>query len=671
MREAASPEARFPLRASLLLLALAAGVSGCTSLDSTAVDVAYAEPSLGGDTLTLDGFTFRDLNHDGRLQPYEDWRLPAARRAQDLVARMRLSEKSAAMMHPYASDDSGHYDAAKVEQQIAAGYNTFITGLTLAPGELARANNAVQKMAERSRLGIPVTFSSDPRNIYSKVRGASVDAEGFSQWPNPLGLAALGDTDLARRYGDITRQELKAVGIRVSLSPQIDLASEPRWGRLFGTFGDDPELSALLARAEIEGIQSGDNGLGADSVVAVAKHFAGYGAAREGYDAIMPYASTLDFDAGDDSFDTHLIPFEGAFSADVGSVMVTYGALPAGITAKGITLGTEGGAFNAPLVKELLRGHYDFNGVVMTDWGVTRDCNQICREGLPADMTREEANSLGSRLGVPWGVESLSPEERYARAVSIGVDQFGGSQDADLLAQAVTDGLLSESAIDAAVTRIMRQKFELGLFDNPYVSPQAAEALFASPAFLQQGLETQARSQVLLKNAAVDGGPLLPLQAGRRVYLVGLSAEAARAVGLVPVDRPEMAELAIVNLPMPAGDDHPGFDPYFVEGSLGYADDEPAYSMLKSLAGKLPVIALADLSRPAILTPVAAQSQAVLGNFGASDNAILSVITGVIPPQGRLPMALPADNNAVTEQRSEIPNDLDDPEFPRGFGLGY
>jgi beta-glucosidase len=212
-----------------------------------------AQPALthrSAPILTVDGLKFKDLNRNGRLDPYEDWRLSPQVRAKDLVSRMTLGEKAGVMMHGaivlLKDAKPGAYDSAAMEKLILETHvNSFITRLGGDATHLAEQDNLVQEIAERDRLGIPVTISTDPRNHFQFIRGASAEHGSFSLWPETLGLAALHDPSAIRRFGDIARQEYLAVGITEALSPQADLATEPRWARINGTFGEDADLGRL------------------------------------------------------------------------------------------------------------------------------------------------------------------------------------------------------------------------------------------------------------------------------------------------------------------------------------------------------------------------------------------------------------------------------------------
>jgi beta-glucosidase len=547
------------------------------------------------------------------------------------------------------------YDLAAAEKTILGSHvSSLITRLAVEPSALAAQNNALQEIAERARLAIPLTISTDPRNHFQPTIGASVAASGFSQWPETLGLAATRDPELVRRFADVARQEYRAVGITMALSPQADLATEPRWPRIAGTFGEDPDLARDLVRAYVEGFQNGAAGIGRDSVVTVVKHWVGYGAAVDGWDGHNYYGRFCRLGG---ALDLHVRPFEGAFAARVGGVMPTYTILE-DVTIDGRPLEPVGGGFNRTLLTEMLRGRHRFDGVILSDWGITRDCGESCRTGATPHTFAD--------IAMPWGVESLSVVERFAKGVAAGLDQFGGTEESARLVEAVRAGLLSEARLDESVRRILLQKFQLGLFEAPFVDPARAAEVVGSAAFRAEAEAAQRRSLVVLENAAGT----LPLQAGTRVLLHGVDAGAARASGLLPVERPEDAQVAVLRLQAPFERPHPNF--FFGrmqhEGRLDFRDGDPGYEQLETLSARLPAIVAVYLDRPAILANVRDKAKALLGEFGASDAALLDVLTGRAEPRGRLPFELPSSMAEVEAQAPGRPHDTKSPLYPIGAG---
>ena len=669
----------FALRLSTALLAIgAAAPRGVSPQARPAGGAPPSQPQLGTRGVPIiqrDGLRFKDLNRSGAVDSYEDWRLTPEARARDLVGRMTLEEKAGTMMHgtargvgPMAMAGVGTtYDTAANRALIdGAKVTSMITRLGGEPAALAAQNNALQEIAERTRLGIPVTVSTDPRHHFQYVLGASITEGQFSQWPETLGFAALGDTALMKRFGDVARQEYRAVGIHMALSPQADLATEPRWSRINGTFGEDADLAGRLVGAYVAGFQHGTRGVDSVGVQTVVKHWVGYGAAKEGFDSHNYYGRFATFPGA--NFEYHVRPFLPAFAANVAGVMPTYSILE-GATWDGKPIEAVGAGFNHQLLTELLRGRYRFRGIVLTDWAVTNDCEDRCRGGAPAGQRPSFAD-----LGMPWGVEDRSMRARFVQAVKAGVDQFGGTERADMLIDAVRAGELTEARLDSSVQRILTGKFALGLFENPYVEPSEAARRVGTDAFRSEALNAQRRALVLLENQ----GGILPLRAkanntALRVYLRGVSPEVATQRGWTVVTDPKQADVAIVRLTAPFETLHPQyvFGAMQHEGNLAFRDGEPEYEAFKQVSSVVPTVVTVYLDRPAILAPLKERARAVIANFGVSDVALLDVLVGRGKPEGKLPFELPSSMDAVLAQKSDVPHDSPRPLYPLGFGRRY
>ena len=630
--------------------------------------------ALQAPVLNQNGLQFKDLNRNGVLDPYEDWRLTPEQRARDLVTRMTLEEKAGTMMHgtvrstgPSGGVGMGaEYDTAANRKLIdSAKVTNMITRLTADPATIAAQNNVLQRIAENTRLGIPLTISTDPRNHFQNVVGATVQTNRFSQWPEPLGFGAIDDTALTRRFGDIARQEYRAVGIHMALSPQADLATEPRWPRVAGTFGEDAALAERLVRAYVAGFQHGAKGLDTGSVVAVVKHWVGYGAAKDGWDSHTYYGRFASFTGP--NLDYHIRPFVGAFAAQVGGVMPTYSILQ-GATWNGQRIEQVGAGYNRQLLTDILRGAYGFRGIVLTDWAITSECGDRCINGAPAGERPSFAD-----VGMPWGVENLTLRGRFVKAVDAGVDEFGGTERADVLVEAVRKGDLTEARVDSSVLRILTQKFAQGLFEHPYADTAAAARVVGSDAFRAAGLEAQRRALVLLENK----GGLLPLRTPPdkplRVYLHRVAPQAAARAGWTVVDDPKQADVAIMRLTAPFERLHPQyvFGQFFHEGNLAFKDGDADYEAFKRVSAIVPTIVSVYLDRPAILTPLQATARALIANFGVSDEALIDVLTGRAKPEGKLPFELPSSMDAVAAQRPDMPHDSARPLYPFGFGRSY
>jgi beta-glucosidase len=584
--------------------------------------------------------SFRDLNGNGRLDPYEDPSRPLEERVDDLLGQMTLEEKTGLMFHPpiLIPDDGALLEGASPfgthgTTELVRDLHLRHFNIYAAPEPRIHAewSNRLQQLAESTRLGIPVTISSDPRHTVGAV-GASAAANGLSQWPEPIGLAATADEELVREFGDIARQEYRAVGIHVALHPMADLATEPRWARIVHSFGEDDELVTRLVVAYIRGFQGTE--LGPQSVICMVKHFPGAGPQRDGEDAHFDYGKDQVYPGG--MFEHHLAPFEAAFAAGAVQVMPYYGR-PLGLPIEEVGFG-----FNHDVVTGLLRERLGFDGVICSDWALVSDLNLPDGSVWPAKA---------------WGAEELDADERLAKIVDAGCDQLGGEMLPELLVSLVRSGRIAESRIDESARRLLRDKFRLGLFDDPYVDPEVAARVCGSPPFAAAGDRAQRRSAVLLAN---DG--VLPLSGRPRLYLEGIDGES--------VERPEDADVAIVRVESPYEPRNGNFiEALFHAGDLDFK--EPELSRLLGLARTVPTILVVHLERPTVMPELVEACAAVLAVFGASDEAVLDLLFGRARPEGRLPFELPSSMDAVRAQKEDVPFDSQAPLFPFGFGLSY
>jgi beta-glucosidase len=304
----------------------------------------------------------------------------------------------------------------------------------------------------------------------------------------------------------------------------------------------------------------------------------------------------------------------------------------------------------------LLRDKYHYDGVICTDWGVI------------TDITVGEGVTWPARA---WGVEHLSRAERVNKALDAGVDQFGGETASDLVVDLVESGEVTIDRIDLSARRILRQKFELGLFDNPFVDVTAVEQKVGRAAARQLGHASQMRAMTLLKNCVVDSLPALPLQKGAtRVYVEGLDAAAVSPHAVV-ADSPEDAEVAILRISTPwypVETDNP-FARGFHHGDLDFKGARK--SEILDLLQTVPTIVVVYLDRPAVIPEIVAGAIAVVADFGASDRAVADVLFGLAEPGGELPFELPSSMEAVQNQHPDAPSDSANPLFEIGFGLKY
>lgn len=592
---------------------------------------------------------FRDLNKNGKLDVYEDPRQPLDARVEDLLARMTLEEKAGLLFINGTivnadgtleeKPDAAPFPIAAVTQITHQRMNHFNLWEIPAGHVVARWYNKLQRFAEQTRLGIPVTIASDPRNHFSP-NIFSIVATDFSQWCETLGFGALDDVELVREFADIVRKEYLAVGIRIALHPQIDLATEPRWPRINGTFGEDAHLTARLTEAYIEGFQG--ETLGPHSVACMTKHFPGGGPQKEGLDPHFEFQKGQIYPG--DNFDYHLIPFEAAFAARTAAIMPYYG-VPMGQTDEDVAM-----SFNTSIITGLLREKYQYDGVVCTDWGLITDVR------MPETVWPARA----------WGVEHLSEIERVKKALDAGVDQFGGESCPDYVVELVKTGRLSEARIDESVRRLLRLKFQLGLFDNPFVDEAEVAEVLGNPAAIAAGLDSQRRAMTLLKNE----DDVLPLQDQLKVFVKNVAPEVAAQYAEV-VTTPEEADVAILRLKTPwvPVETKNSFARGFHHGDLDFKGETKAEIL--DLLRTVPTIVVLYLDRPAVIPEIHHEAKALLGEYGARDVAVMDVIFGKSHPEGKLPFELPSSMEAVRNQRSDVPSDSEDPLAPFGFGLSY
>jgi beta-glucosidase len=592
--------------------------------------------------------------HNTSGYPYQDAGVGIPERVADLMGRMSVEEKAGLLFHPIITmnaDGSVVDDAEAAPSQASTG--ELVAGRSIshfnllsfhgpgAPGAgvTAEWHNALQRLAaEETRWGIPVTLSTDPRHAFTENVGTSMAAGPFSAWPEPLGLAALRDVAAVREFADIVRREYLAVGFRVALHPQLDLATEPRWARIAQTFGEDADLAARLGVAYLEGLRGGPS-VGPDSVAAMAKHFPGGGPQRDGEDPHFPHGKEQVYPGG--MFDYHLRPFLAAIAAGVTQIMPGYG-IPIGTRYDEVAFG-----FNDGIINGLLRTELGFDGIVCSDWGVIND-HRIMGEPHAARA---------------WGVEHLSPSERMLAAVNAGVDQFGGESRPEMIVELVRSGRLPATRLDQSVRRLLTEKFRLGLFDHRrYVDPELAHRTAGKADFQAAGRRAQSASVTVLTNR----DRRLPASGRTRLFVQGVDPAVAAAYADVVTD-PAQADLALLRLSAPY-EQRPGrFESLFHAGPLDF-EPERLEETLRLLAA-VPTVVAIHLERPAVIPEISEAACAVLAVFGASDAAVLDVVFGAAEPKGRLPIQLPRSMEDVRSGRPDVPRESADPLFDYGDGL--
>lgn len=611
------------------------------------VKASLAQTNIS-EPITVDGEVFRDLNRNGVLDPYEDYRVATNDRVEDLLSQMTLEEKVGQMFHPpvliepdplfrvfLEAMNAGTSIEELISRKSLTHFN-FYGGAS--PESIAARLNSLQRIAERARLGIPLSISSDP--VHEVPRGggiASFTLDGVSKWPSQLGFAAGRDASMLEAFGKIAAAEYRAMGFTTALHPMSDMATEPRWARNFGTFGSNADLSAEMTVAYMMGFQG--TSLSDQSVMTMVKHFPGGGPQLDGWDPHLKSGESQVYPGK--NFDYHLAPFIAAIENDMRVVMPYYG-IPTAQTDEDVAM-----AYNRYILTDLLRDELGFEGVVCTDWGVV--------------------------TGRIWGVEALTIEERYLKSVEAGVDQYGGENDPAYIIDLVNNGAITEVRIDESVRRILKNKFDLGLFEEPLVDEAAVTTLVNLPEYRALGMQAQRNAVVLLDNETAK----LPLASETRIFVDGLEPAVAANYGTV-VDTPEEADVVLLflntvfNGNQPAGTDRTldqMMASRFPDTNLAFDDSILAKAQTYSQVSQL--VTLVDLNRPAILTELKDISSALVGTFGVSDEAMLDVVFGRHNPSGKLPFELPSSMAEVETQLEDVPDDTVNPLFPYGWGLNY
>ena len=580
--------------------------------------------------------------------PYLDSSLSPEQRAGDLLSRMSLEDKAGQLFHSQIRIGPGGTLAGADPDFGLPGTEELVLGRRIThfnllrmvqdPRQVAGWHNQLQELAAGTALKIPVTLSTDPRHHFTDNPGAAFNAGALSQWPEALGLAALRSAELVHKFADIARQEYLALGFRVALHPQVDLATEPRWSRIGATFGEDADLTSELAVAYVRGFQG--PAIGPMSVSTMTKHFPGGGPQLDGEDPHFDYGREQVYPGG--NFEYHVRPFAAVIEAGGSQIMPYYG-MPVGTGLEPVGFG-----FNRGVITGMLRERLGFDGIVCTDWGLINDA-EILGQPMPARA---------------WGLEHLTPLERVERVLEAGCDQFGGESCPELVVELVRAGRVPEDRIDVSVRRLLLEKFRLGLFEQRCLDVGAAAAVVGRTDFIDAGLDAQRASCTLLTNH----DDLLPLSPGRAVYAEGVDPSALEPYATVVGD-PADADVALIRLKAPYEPRPGGFEARFHAGSLEFPAEE--VQRLQTLFATVPTVVDLYLDRPAIIPEIAAGAAALLVNYGSSARAFADVIFGEASPQGRLPFDLPSTARAVEESRTDVPFDTANPLFRFGDGIAY
>lgn len=716
-------------------------------------ELGYSKDS-GVNILVEDGKAFKDLDKDGELDIYEDWRLTVDERAKDLASKMSVEEIAGLMLYsahqaipsPASGWGSGTYDGNPYEEgvtdpaQLTDQQKSFIENDNLrhvlittikSPEVAARWNNNGQAFAESLGLGIPLNNSSDPRHSTDSSAEYNAGSGGtISMWPSSIGMAATFEPSLVEEFGQVASKEYRALGIATALSPQIDLATDPRWSRVSGTFGESSLLSTDMARAYVDGFQTteGTDGWGNKSVNAMVKHWPGGGTGEAGRDAHYGFGKYAVYPGN--NFAEHMLPFtEGAFKLNGGTgsasaVMpyytISYNQDPTG--------GNVGNSYSKYIITDLLREKYGYDGVVCTDWGITKD-------DLGLDV-------FGN---TPWGVEHLTTAERFYLLLQTGIDQFGGVNTSEGILAGYELGVQDKgeefmrTRMEQSAVRLLRNVFQTGLFENPYLDVEESVETVGNAEFMEAGYEAQLKSVVMLKNKE----NVLPLKSNGNekvtVYIPQkyIPETTDRFGNVTPASwedavnmniankyfntttNPSEADVALVFIDDPdpglgySATDKENGGNGFLPLTLQYKEYKAEYARETSIAGDTrptdvlnrsykdkvvtanntksldiildtreamgdkPVITCINMTNPMVFSEFESEVDGIVLGFGIQDQAFLDILSGDVEPSGLLPLQMPASMKVVEEQSEDLAFDMEchvDSEgnvYDFAFGLNW
>ncbi|MHA8051846.1 glycoside hydrolase family 3 protein [Aquirufa sp. ROCK-SH2] len=650
---------------------------------------AQSQPNLGTrkvQTLKIKNLQFKDLNKNNRLDKYEDWRLPVSERAKDLVSQMTLEEKLGFMListtrmagdnvfaqgtqagpktpitdgfneedlvqntnmftrKPLGAPNMAAAGTSKGVQQFHLRH--FILRANTDPATMAKWSNNLQELCEGTRLGIPAIVASNPRNHVTTDAsvGLSVGLTAFSKWPGELGLAAMRDFPLTRKFAETAAKEWKAVGLRKGYMYMADLATEPRWQRVEGTFGEDADLASNMIREIILGFQG--NKLGSNSVAMTTKHFPGGGPQEGGQDSHFDWGKFAHYPGG--MFDYHVKPFQAAIAAGTSAIMPYYSA------PKGKEFENVGFSFNKAMIGDLLQDKLGFHGIINSDTG-------------PIEM-------------MPWGVENLSILERYQKALNAGVDIFSGAADPSTLIEVVKKGMISEQRINQSVEKLLKEKFELGLFENPYVDVEEAVKTVGNKEATELANLALRKSIVLLRNDQ----KLLPLHKKTKVYFetyfnTGRNADVIKVAkpdydnkNIEFVSSKEEADVVLLWLIPSSGG---LFSSQGTKIDLNLSANRIDVKHVNEIIQSKPTILAINYTNPWVIEEIdQANTKTIIATFGTTQDALLDIVTGKFNPSGKMPFTTPINMKAVDENLSDVPGYLEKGNyglFMFGHGISY
>jgi beta-glucosidase len=555
---------------------------------------------------------------------------------------------------------------------VNTGAGNGFAGVQISPYEAAQFMNAVQELSERTRLGIPALFKSNSRNHMEIDARAGINEESgsFSSWPKESGLAATRDLDLIADFAKIMAEEWRSIGLRGMYGYMADLSTEPRWYRVHETFTEDSKLATDIIKVLIKNLQG--EKLHSKSIALTIKHFPGGGPQEGGGDPHYAFGKNQVYPSG--NFDYHLAPFKAAIDAGASSIMAYYG-IPVGQPYFPNNVGM---AFSKGILTDLLRTLLKFRGYVNSDTGI-----------------------IGERA---WGLEDKSLDEQILIAVEAGTDILSGFSNNKQILDLVTSGKLAESRVNLSVTRLLKEQFELGLFENPYVDPNRAAYLVGNPSFQKKADLAQRKSIVLLQNKTK-----LPLAQPKgkdtlKIFTMGMNTDLfkgrewsnykvtsgeynkAKKETLSSISKETDVAIIRVQVTNNAGSDRRfgGADSTELD-FLSFSEMaksrswrispslEDIQTVMETVGAEKTILSI-DFRQPYVLDEASGilNAAGILATFGVSDAAVMDIILGKFNPTGKLPYALAKTSAAIVKQAPDAPGyPEEDTLFPYGFGLNY
>jgi len=498
-------------------------------------------PTIGVTTcgiLVKDGLFFKDMDNDGVLSPYEDWRNDHETRAADMVKHLPLHQQAGLVLNTLwntplsltqegAKDEKGNIVPAKIFKQYNPSEpepRSILPGVSMRVDDSQVLNNKLAAGVYRGEMRAEAAVAALYHNLgtqyveYEACNGGV--AIPYSLHTNPInigypdflgfGAAVMGDGnfDIVYDMAQSDRKMMAACGLNIMYGPQVDVSTDPRWPRNSGTYGERPEITAGITRELVRGYQDGEDGLKKGAIALTVKHFPGDGPAENGFEPHLPIGQWRLYPTEGSMAKYHLPPFQAAFDMNASAIMPDYSricndgrSVPQYYRGKLTSSETVPSTYSKELITDLARDTMGFTGYVNSDSGITSV--QI------------------------YGVEHLSVPERYAKAISAGTDVIGGNSDSENIVAAVEQGYLPKADLDRANYRRLLSLFQQERVDNPYLDPAEADRVRSEnyEGAKKAAYKAVQKEVVLAKNH----DKVLPMVKGKKVYVAVFAGDDAGA----------------------------------------------------------------------------------------------------------------------------------------------